>query len=71
MGDILGKIEIKLTSWIFRSLNIAGRIILLKFILQVIPLYLFSALATPNCILKVIRNIQCNFLLSGVEASKK
>jgi hypothetical protein len=39
--------------------------------LQAIPLYLFSALATPKRILKVVKNIQRNFLWQGAQSSKK
>jgi hypothetical protein len=37
-----------LNSWTFRSLNLAGRLVLLKYVLQAIPIYLFfSTLVAP------------------------
>jgi hypothetical protein len=52
--DILDKLEWKLTSWNFRSINIVGRLILIKAVLQSMPLYLFSVLASPKWVLKAI-----------------
>jgi hypothetical protein len=42
----------KLENWAFRTLNTTGRLVLLKEVLQSMPLYLFSALAAPKSILK-------------------
>ena len=60
--ELLDKIEARLSSWTYRSLNIASRLVLIKGVLQSMPLYLFFVLATPKWVLKQIRNLQCNFL---------
>eukprot|EP00253_Pinus_taeda_P009178 PITA_09178 len=59
---LLDKLESRLSSWTFRSLNMAGRLILMKSVLQAMPLYLFSILAAPKWVLKATRNLQRNFL---------
>jgi len=60
LEDILTKINKNISSWEFHTLNIAIPIILLKYVLQAIPLYAFSTLATPKRILKSTKNIQRN-----------
>ena len=54
---ILEKLEACLSSWTYRALNMASRLVLVKAVLQVMPLYLFSVLATPNWVLKKIKNM--------------
>eukprot|EP00253_Pinus_taeda_P009371 PITA_09371 len=50
--SLLDKLEDKLSSWIFFPLNLPSRLILVKSILQTMPLYLFSVLAAPKWVLK-------------------
>jgi hypothetical protein len=57
-GDLLNNLEQKLASWNFQSLNLEGHLALLKLVLQTMPLYSFSALATPKSLLKAICNLQ-------------
>jgi hypothetical protein len=45
--SLLLSITNRLSNWTFRSLNLPARIVLLKSVLQAIPTYLFSALASP------------------------
>ena len=61
-NQLLKKLETCLSSWTFRSLKMANQLILIKFILQSMPLYLFSVLAAPKWVLKHIRSLQCKFL---------
>ena len=67
----MDKINKKLSLWTFRALNFLSRIILVKFVLQAMPIYLFSVLAAPKSIIKQIRNIQRNFLWGGSEGNRK
>ena len=60
--DLLDILETHLSLWTHHALNLASRRILVKFVLQSMPLYLFSMFATPKWVLKAIRNIQHNFL---------
>ena len=60
--NLLLSISNILANWTFRPLNIAARLVLLKSVLQTLPTYLFTALASPKHIIRAIRNIQRNFL---------
>jgi len=60
--SLLDKLESKLSLWTFRALNMASRLVLIKSVLQAMPLYLFSLLAAPKWVLKSIRNLQRHFL---------
>jgi hypothetical protein len=52
-------------------LNIAARLVLLKSVLQALPTYLFTALATPISVIKAIKSLQINFLWQGHQNNKK
>eukprot|EP00253_Pinus_taeda_P022503 PITA_22503 len=60
--SLLEKLEAKLSSWTHRSLNMASRLVLIKAILQAMPLYLFSILLAPKWVLKELKAIQRAFL---------
>eukprot|EP00253_Pinus_taeda_P023386 PITA_23386 len=68
---LLDKLEARLSSWTYRSLNIASRLILIKSVLQAMPLYLFSILAAPKWVLKAIRNLQRSFLWGSTGLNRK
>jgi len=55
----------------FRSFNLPDRLIILKSVLQAMPLYLFSVMVAPKHVLKAIRNIQRNFLWGGATQARK
>jgi len=61
-SSLLEKLEARLLQWTYRALNMASRIVLIKAVLQSMPLYLFSILAAPKWVLKNIKQLQCNFL---------
>lgn len=60
--QLLTKLELCLSQWTLRTLNLVGRLVLIKFVLQAMPLYLFSVLAAPKWVLKSIRMLQRTFL---------
>jgi hypothetical protein len=60
-----------LSSWTFRLLNLSSRIMILKYVLQAIPIYLFSSLAEPKSFIKVVCNIQHHFLWSSSRSALK
>ncbi len=49
----------------------ADRLILIKSVLQTMPLYLFSIMAAPKWVLKEIRNLQRNFLWGSSGLNRK
>eukprot|EP00253_Pinus_taeda_P032484 PITA_32484 len=69
--SLLDKLEARLSSWTYRSLNTASRLILIKSVLQAVPLYLFSILAAPKWVLKAIRNLQRSFLWGSHGLNRK
>jgi len=55
--QLLEKLEARLSLWTHRALNMASRLILIKAVLNSMPLYLFSILAAPKWVLKEIKNL--------------
>ena len=69
--ELLDKINKNLSLWTFRTLNFPSRLTLVKSVLQAMPMYLFSVLASPKSILKQIRNLQRQFLWGGTKDIRK
>jgi hypothetical protein len=69
--DLLLKLEAKLSSWTFLSLNLPDRITLIKFVLHYMPLYLFYVLVYPLKIIKSIHSLQRVFLWGGETKERK
>jgi len=65
--EMLAKWEEKLTNWTHCFLTLSRRILLIKLVHNLIPLYLFSVLEAPKSFVKNIRNIQQDFLWGGVK----
>eukprot|EP00253_Pinus_taeda_P008091 PITA_08091 len=59
--NLIEKLESRLNQWTHRALNLFSRTVLIKVVLQAMPLYLFSILAAPKWVLKRLRNIQRGF----------
>jgi hypothetical protein len=68
---VINKLQERLKNWTYRALNLAGRLILTKAILQAIPAYMMLVSLAPKGILQNIRAIQRDFLWRGVENKKK
>eukprot|EP00253_Pinus_taeda_P014954 PITA_14954 len=68
---VLDKISNKVANWAFRTLNITGRIVLEKSVLQAIPVYPLSIMAAPLGICTRIRDIIRNFIWRGADQKKK
>jgi hypothetical protein len=68
---LLSSFSKRLSSWTFRALNLPSRLILLKAVLQALPIYIFSALAAPKFVLTTIKSLQRNFLWQGLAKEKK
>jgi exonuclease III len=69
--NLLSSFSKRLSSWTFRALNLPSRLILLKAILQALPIYAFSVLAAPRFVLNTIKSLQRNFLWQGLNKEKK
>ena len=64
---VLNKLKDKISKWTNRALNLAGRLILTKAILQTIPIYMLSTILAPTGVITQIRNIQSDFLWGKVK----
>ena len=69
--DLLDRFKSRLSRWILHPLNIPSRMVLVKFVLQAMPIYLFFVSFSPKSIIKDIRSIQRNFLVGGREVKSK
>ena len=69
--DLLDKINKKLNLWTYRALNLSSRLILVKLVLQAMPIYLFSVLEAPKSIIKQIKNIQRILFWGGSKGNRK
>jgi hypothetical protein len=68
---LLSSFTKRLSSWTFRALNLPSRLTLLQAVLQALPIYTFSALATPKFVLTTIKSLQRNFIWQGLNSGKK
>eukprot|EP00253_Pinus_taeda_P015299 PITA_15299 len=68
---ILNKLTNRMANWTFRTLNIAGRIVLVKSVLQAIPIYPLSSMAVPQGVCGKIREILRKFIWGGSSNQKK
>jgi len=68
---IINKLKENIRKWTNRALNLAGRLILTKAILQSIPIYMLFSIPTPTGVTTNIRNIQRDFLWGKLEEKKK
>eukprot|EP00253_Pinus_taeda_P028911 PITA_28911 len=71
LEPITNKLQDKIKKWTIRSLNIAGRLVLTKAILQIVPIFMLSVLLAPKGVMQHIRNIQRDFLWGKGEEKKK
>lgn len=55
--NLINKLEKIISNWTFKFLNLARHLILVKYVLHVILLYLHLALAAPKMISNKIRNL--------------
>eukprot|EP00253_Pinus_taeda_P006789 PITA_06789 len=69
--SMLNKIRDKIKKWTYRALNLAGRLVLTKALLQSIPIFFLSTLTSPKGVLQQLRNIQRDFLRVKEETKKK
>ncbi|XP_071729272.1 uncharacterized protein [Rutidosis leptorrhynchoides] len=68
---IVEKIKSRLSSWKMRSLSSGGRIVLIKSILNSLPLYFFSLFRAPKCVLKLLEDVRREFFWGGSDTSHK
>lgn len=68
---VINKMQDKIRKWTIMSLNLAGRLVLIKVVLQSIPVFMLPVLPAPKGMLHQFRNIQRDFLWGKGEQKKK
>lgn len=68
---IKDKVQSTISHWLNRWLILEGSVTLLKSVLQAMPVYMFSILAAPKCILKDLDEMMRKFLWSGSQKTQK
>jgi len=66
---VINKMQDKIRNWTIRSLNLDGRLVLTKVVLQSIPVFMLSALPVPKGVLQQFRTMQRDF--ATVKGRKK
>ena len=61
----------RINGWSVQLLSFGGKMVLIKSILQSLPLYTMAALAPPVSILRDLEKIFCNFLWSDKGGARK
>eukprot|EP00253_Pinus_taeda_P029015 PITA_29015 len=69
--QVIEKIKNKMAGWVFRTLNIAGRIVLVKSVLQAIPIYPLSIIAAPKGACSKIKELYTKFIWGGPNQQRK
>jgi len=59
---VLNKLQDRVKKWTLKFLNLAGRFVLTKSVLQSLPIFMLSTLLAPKGVLEQFRNIQTDFL---------
>jgi hypothetical protein len=57
-AGVINKLQERVKNWTYRALNLAGRLILTKTIVQAILAYMMYVFPAPKGILQKIRDIQ-------------
>lgn len=70
-GGLIGRSQKRMDNWIFRTLNIPSRLILLKSVLQSMPIYQMASKAIPKTICQKMVDIFKKFLWQGINKTKK
>jgi hypothetical protein len=65
------KVRENMESWGSRLLNPAGRVILIKLVLSLMPLFQFSSLLVPKGFLKDMAWLICKFVWQGGKSNSK
>jgi hypothetical protein len=68
---VINKLQERVKNWTYRSLNLAGRLILTKAVLQEILAYMMLVFLVPKGILQKIRAIQRDLQWRGTANKKK
>ncbi|XP_021986150.1 uncharacterized protein LOC110882438 [Helianthus annuus] len=69
--SIIEVIKARLVSWKAKTLSIGGRLILIKSVLESLPIYYLSLYKAPKVVIDIIEAIMRRFLWAGSSAERK
>jgi hypothetical protein len=64
-GWLIRKVEVRISIWVNRTLSRGGRLVLLKAVLEGIPIYWNSIAAIPKGVLEKVHKLSCQYLWVG------
>lgn len=70
-SDLINKVLCKITCWQIKLLSYGGRAVLVKHVLQSLPIHLLSAVIPPVTVLKQVQSIMANFFWGWRDERKK
>ncbi|XP_015160416.1 uncharacterized protein [Solanum tuberosum] len=70
-ADLINKVLCRITGWQTKLLSYGGRAILVKHVLQSLPIHLLSAVTPPVAVLKQIQSIMADFFWGWKDERKK
>ncbi|XP_071739959.1 uncharacterized protein [Rutidosis leptorrhynchoides] len=64
-APVIEKFKSRLSSWKMRSLSFGGRVVLVKSVLNSLPLYYFSLFRASSSVIKILESVRRNFFWGG------
>ncbi|XP_071713547.1 uncharacterized protein [Rutidosis leptorrhynchoides] len=64
-NPVIEKFKKRLSEWKMRTMSFGGRLVLLKSVLNSLPLYYFALYRAPPCVLKLLESVRRNFFWGG------
>ena len=55
--DLVDRVKARLSSWAIKPLNLLGRLVMVKSVIQAMPMYLLPVLLAPKLVLKELRSL--------------
>ncbi|XP_071706111.1 uncharacterized mitochondrial protein AtMg00310-like [Rutidosis leptorrhynchoides] len=68
---VIEKFKSRLSGWKMRSLSFGGRVVLIKSVLNSLPLYYFSLFRAPPSVLKILESVRRGFFWGGADSGHK
>ncbi|XP_071741242.1 uncharacterized protein [Rutidosis leptorrhynchoides] len=70
-NPVIEKFKARLSSWKMRSLSFGGRVVLIKSVLNSLPLYYFSLFRAPPSVLKILESVRRGLSLEVLQVPFK
>ncbi|XP_071713260.1 uncharacterized protein [Rutidosis leptorrhynchoides] len=70
-NPVVDKIKARLSNWKMKTLSFEGRLVLIKSILNSLPLYYFSLFRAPPSVLNILESVRRVFFWGGTDTGSK